>query len=79
MAEKVTTLIRAEGITALLLERQENEREIRRISLLIQAEVESHLLRLNELNRLQLESVVKNEALDESLIRLMHPGIDETV
>lgn len=76
---EVSTLIRAEGVTALLLERQTLEKEIVEISKEIARETEAHLLRLNELNRRQLAAVVKTEALDESLIRLMHPWIDETV
>ena len=76
---EVSTLIRAEGVTALLLERQSLEKEIVEISKEIARETEAHLLRLNELNRRQLVAVVKTEALDESLIRLMHPWIDETV
>ena len=76
---EVSTLIRAEGVTALLLERQSLEKEIVEISKEIARETEAHLLRLNELNRRQLAAVVKTEALDESLIRLMHPWIDETV
>ena len=76
---EVSTLIRAEGVTALLLERQTLEKEIIEISKEIARETEAHLLRLNELNRRQLAAVVKTETLDESLIRLMHPWIDETV
>lgn len=76
---EVSTLIRAEGVTALLLERQTLEKEIVEISKEIARETEAHLLRLNELNCRQLAAVVKTEALDESLIRLMHPWIDETV
>ena len=76
---EVSTLIRAEGVTALLLERQTLEKEIVEISKEIARETEAHLLRLNELNRRQLTAVVKTEALDESLIRLIHPWIDETV
>ena len=76
---EVSTLIRAEGVTVLLLERQTLEKEIVEISKEIARETEAHLLRLNELNRRQLAAVVKTEALDESLIRLMHPWIDETV
>ena len=76
---EVSTLIRAEGVTALLLERQTLEKEIVEISKEIARETEAHLLRLNELNRRQLAVAVKTEALDESLIRLMHPWIDETV
>ena len=76
---EVSTLIRAEGVTALLLERQSLEKEIVEISKEIARETEAHLLRLNELNRRQLAAVVKTEALDENLIRLMHPWIDETV
>ena len=76
---EVSTLIRAEGVTALLLERQTLEKEIVEISKEIARETEAHLLRLNELNRRQLAAVVKTEALDESLIRLMHPWIDETI
>ena len=76
---EVSTLIRAEGVTALLLERQSLEKEIVEISKEIARETEAHLLRLNELNRRQLVAVVKTEALDESLIRLMHPWIDETI
>ena len=76
---KVSTMIRVEGVTALLLERQTLEKEIVEISKEIARETEAHLLRLNELNRRQLAAVVKTEALDESLIRLMHPWIDETV
>ena len=76
---EVSTLIRAEGVTALLLERQSLEKEIVEISKEIARETEAHLLRLNELNRRQLAAVVKTEALDESLIRIIHPWIDETV
>ena len=76
---KVSTMIRAEGVTALLLERQSLEKEIVEISKEIARETEAHLLRLNELNRRQLAAVVKTEVLDENLIRLMHPWIDETV
>ena len=76
---EVSTLIRAEGVTALLLERQTLEKEIIEISKEIARETEAHLLRLNELNRRQLAAIVKTEALDESLIRLMHPWIDETI
>ena len=75
----VAVLVRAEGVTALLLERQTLEKEIVEISKEIARETEAHLLRLNELNRRQLAAVVKTETLDESLIRLMHPWIDETV
>lgn len=74
-----STMIRAEGVTALLLERQTLEKEIVEISKEIARETEAHLLRLNELNRRQLAAVVKTEVLDENLIRLMHPWINETV
>ena len=48
---EVSTLIRAEGVTALLLERQTLEKEIVEISKELARETEAHLLRLNELNR----------------------------